>query len=450
YSFRENEIFGAILTGSASWNCPNFDYEQFKRDYGFLFYGFQNDHLEIFYDMFTQLSESTSLYYKIGILLPSLFYTYLFKHPFPSKKYRSSCKNYKLLGFIGEKYLEIHSQLKPIVRFEQENYEYIGYSAELAKYLKEKIDISENTSKILNRRNSTKEEIANIISNLNYIKDKFNYLKLKYEKLWLRAAKRPCLDFNLKLFDFIINCYHEKISQLKQGIFFEDPYIKSEWIWANEKLCPPQPRLFRKIFQINGSVKKAVLQGTACDHMKVYLNSEFIGEFFSRFSLSILPIYNRIKVFDITEYLKVGTNIITVEAYNYEGFKGAINIFGQILLDDNSIQEIYSNQTWLCSKTDELNNSDWKMLDYDDSDWKKVKSYGRPPNLNGDIFKPDLLAGQISLTQDYFGLQSFFFNSLKILTGYFYGGIKRILGFILVKLIKSIINLIIKRLKPFD
>ncbi|MFX1267414.1 MAG: family 20 glycosylhydrolase, partial [Promethearchaeota archaeon] len=450
YSFRENEIFGAILTGSASWNCPNFDYEQFKRDYGFLFYGFQNDHLEIFYDMITQLSESTSLYYKIGILLPSLFYTYLFKHPFPSKKYRSSCKNYKLLGFIGEKYLEIHSQLKPIVRFEQENYEYIGYSAELAKYLKEKIDISENTSKILNRRNSTKEEIANIISNLNYIKDKFNYLKLKYEKLWLRAAKRPCLDFNLKLFDFIINCYHEKISQLKQGIFFEDPYIKSEWIWANEKLCPPQPRLFRKIFQINGSVKKAVLQGTACDHMKVYLNSEFIGEFFSRFSLSILPIYNRIKVFDITEYLKVGTNIITVEAYNYEGFKGAINIFGQILLDDNSIQEIYSNQTWLCSKTDELNNSDWKMLDYDDSDWKKVKSYGRPPNLNGDIFKPDLLAGQISLTQDYFGLQSFFFNSLKILTGYFYGGIKRILGFILVKLIKSIINLIIKRLKPFD
>ena len=450
YSLRENEIFGAVLTGSASWNCPNFDYEQFKQNFGFLFYGLQSNFLEIFYDMISQLSESTSLYYKIGILLPSLFYTYLFKHPFPSKKYKSSFKNYKKLGFIGEKYLDIYSQLKPFVRFEQENFEYIEYSVELAKYLKKKIEISENTSKFLNKQNITKEEIANIISNLNYIKDKFNYLKLKYEKLWLRAAKRPCLDFNLKLFDFIINCYHEKIKQLNQGIFFEDPYIKSEWIWVNEKLCPPQPRFFRKVFQIKSSVKKAVLQGTACNHMKIFLNSKFVGEVFGRFSLSILPIYNRIKVFDIMEYLKAGTNILTIEAYNYEGFKGAINISGQILLNDNSIQEIYSDQTWLCSKTVILNKFEWKMVDYDDSDWKKVKSYGRPPNLNGDIFKPDLLAGQISLTQDYFGLQSFFFNSLKILTGYFYRGIKRILGFILVKLIKSIINLIIKRLKPFD
>ncbi|MFX1295434.1 MAG: family 20 glycosylhydrolase [Promethearchaeota archaeon] len=450
YSLRENEIFGAVLSGSASWSCENFDYDQFKRNFGFLFYGLQSNFLKTFNDMFSQLSKSTSLYYKIGILLPSLFYTYLFKHPFPSKRYRSSCKNNKKLGSIGEKCLDLSIQLKPFVRFEQENFEYIEYSAELAKYLKEKIEISENTSIMLKKRNITKEEIANIISNLNYIKGKFNYLKLKYEKLWLRAAKRPCLDFNLKLFDFIINCYHEKINQLNQGVFFEDPYIKSEWIWVNEKLCPLQPRFFRKVFLINDSVKKAMLQGIACNHMKIFLNSTFVGEVFSRFSLSILPIYNRVKVFDITEYLKVGRNIITIEAYNYEGFKGAINIFGQILLNDNTIQEIYSNQTWLCSKTDRLNNFDWKMLDYDDSDWKKAKSYGRPPNLNGDIFITDLLDGQISLTQDYFGLQSFFFNSLKILTGYFYGRLKRILGFILVKLIKSLIKLIIKGLKPFD
>lgn len=450
YSLRENEIFGAVLTGSASWNCLNFDYNQFKMSFGFLFYGLQNNFLKMFNDMFSQLSQSTSLYYKIGILLPSLFYTYLFKHPFPSKKYKSSCKNYKSLGFVGEKCLDLSAQLNPFIKFERENFEYIEFSAELAKYLKEKIEISENTSMILNNPNPKKEEITHIISNLNYIKDKFNYLKLKYEKLWLRAAKRPCLDFNLKLFDFIIKCYHEKIEQLNEGINFKDPYIKSEWIWVNEKLCPLQPRFFRKVFLINDSVKKAMLQGIACNYMKIFLNSKFVGEVFSRFSLSILPIYNRVKVFDITEYLKVGRNIITVEAYNYEGFKGAINIFGQILLDDNSIQEIYSNQTWICSKASRTNNFDWKILDYDDSDWKKVKSYGRPPNLNGDIFTPDLLDGQISLTQDYFGLQSFFFNSLKILTGYFYGRLKRILGLILVKLIKSIIKLIIKRLKPFD
>lgn len=450
YSLRENEIFGALLTGSSSWNCLNFNYDQFIMNFGFLFYGLQDSYLNIFNKMFSQLSQSTSLYYKIGILLPSLFYTYLFKHPFPSKKYKSSCKNYKRLGLIGEECLNLSAQLKPFIKFELENFKYIEFSAELAKYLKEKIEISENTSKMLNKSNPRKEEITDIISNLNYIKDRFNYLKLKYERLWLRAAKRPCLDFNLKLFDFIIKCYHEKIEQLNQGISFEDPYIKSEWIWVNEKLCPLQPRFFRNVFLINDSVKKAVLQGTASNHMKIYLNSKYVGEVFGRFSLSILPIYNRIKIFDITEYLKVGANIISIEAYNYEGFKGAINLFGQILLNDNTIQEIYTHQTWICSKTGGLNNNDWKTVDYNDSDWKKVKSYGRPPNLNGDIFKPDLLNGQISLTQDYFGLQSFFFNSLKILTGYFYGRLKRIFGFILVKLIKSLIKLIIKRLKPFD
>jgi len=50
------------------------------------------------------------------------------------------------------------------------------------------------------------------------------------------------------------------------------------------------------------------------------------------------------------------------------------------------------------------------MLEYSDVEWNTSKSYGRPPNLNGDIFKPDLLNGEISITQDYFGFESYFSN----------------------------------------
>ena len=109
-------------------------------------------------------------------------------------------------------------------------------------------------------------------------------------------------------------------------------------------------------------------------------------------------------------YLKEGKNIITIEAYNYDNYKGAINIYGQILSQTATVSEIITDSTWLCKATKSLETNDWQKLDFKENGWKPAKSYGRPPKLNGDIFTPNLLEGEISDTQDYFGIEGYMSN----------------------------------------
>jgi hypothetical protein len=410
YSFRENEIFGAILNGAVAWNTLNFEYSKFKSDYGFLFYGIERSSLDKFNKMFSLLSKSAKYYYRVSVLLPPLFFTYLFKHPFPAKRFKSPFESYKKLGELGERCLEIYHQIKSQILFEADNFEYLGFAAELAIVLKDKIDISQKVSDILNKSEVSQIDLDFAVSNINKIKDKIIYIKNNFERLWLRAAKSPCLGQILKLFDFLIHAYEKKIDQLSSNIFFKDPYLESEWIWTANKNNSANPRYFRKTINMKKPIKKAIVQAIACNHMKIYVNNHYVGQVLSRYSMSILPIVLRVRIFDITELLKEGENLIAIEAYYYDGYKGGINIFGQILLDDNTILEILSDKTWLCQNKAIGSTQEWLKLKYDDSNWDNAFSLGRPPNLNGDIFKPDLLNGEISDTQDYFGIIGYMSN----------------------------------------
>ena len=404
YSFRENEIFNPILTAAISWTFESFDYDDFKSEFGFLFYGIEKESLKKFNEMFTLLSSSASLYYRVNIRLPPFFFTYLFKHPFPAKKYEPSFKNYRELGTLASKCLMLYDEIKPKVLYESDNFEYIEYGAELAKFLCIKTDLSLKISKALENPILDEELMEVLISEIKDIKDKLTDLRVNYEKLWLRAAKRPCLDSVIELFDLLLKSYTEKIIQIREGIRHVNPFLESEWIWTDESPAPDHPVYFRKVIDVNQPVRKVVIQGMACEHMKISLNEEMIGEVKSRFSLSPLPINLRVKIFDVSEKLKEGKNILAIEAYDYEGFKGAINLYGQCILKDGSVQEILSDSSWVCNCDKIFETNDWLKLEYDDSNWSPVLSHGPPPNLNGDINKPNLLKGERSVTQDYFGI----------------------------------------------
>lgn len=444
YSFRENEIFGAVMSAALSWNTLVFDFDLFIRMYGFLFYGIEVEKVNDFYDLFKLLSSSADNYYfKIAfmklVLIPPPYFTHVFKHPFTREKSLPAFSGYRKLGIIGEKSLELYNKIKPLVLFERQNFEYLEYGAELAKITKDKIELSLKTSKVLRNPEHTDEETSELINALESMKEQFLTLKEKFEKLWLRAAKRPCLDVILKRFDYLIKAYDEKISQMKKNVNFLDPYLPSEWIWATEKTCPKEPRYLRHIFELPGPVKKAVLQGIACNYMKVYVNGQEIGDVSSRLSLSILPIINRVRTWDITKLLNPGKNIIALEAYNFEGFKGAINIYGQIALQNSSdIITIISDKSWLTKKSETYDNENWKLLEFDTSTWKPAKSYGRPPTFNGDIYTPDLLNGEKSDTQDYFGMEGYLYNLASMFLGSFGAN-----------LIKPLIPKIVKALKPY-
>ncbi len=410
YSLRENEIFGGILSNSIAWNVNEFNYDQFIKDHGFLFHGFLKEDIELYHEMFKKLSNSVHLYYRLSISFPPLFFTYFFKHPFPVKKIAPLFENYKKLGQVARECLEIQKKLQPRLLLEKNHFEYLQFSARLALFLEKKIDLSVKISELLNELYIQEEELDILIFNLNKIKEELIQIRHDYERLWLRAAKRPCLDNILDLFDFLIRTYEEKVTQIKNGIYFVNPYLESEWIWTTEKQHPLHPRYFRKKFSTDKPIKKAMIQCIAHNYMKVHVNGHFIGQVLSRYSMSILPIINRVKVFDITPYLKKGENILSVEAYNFDGYKGAINVFGQIQFEDNEVMEIHSDPSWKCHTGIVLKEKDWTTLKFNDEQWKSSFSHGPPPNLNGDIFKPNLLKGEKSFTQDYFGIESYLSN----------------------------------------
>lgn len=439
YSLRENTIFGALLTGDIAWNTPAFDYEEFKKKFGFLFYGLMKESLEDFYQLFTSLSSSSEYYYRFKFLklLPPFFYVYFFKHPFIKEKYNAPFSKHKELGEMAEMCLEFYEKIQASVLFEQENFEYLQFGAELAKYLGDKIEISRKVSELYNNEERTPQDINKIIEDLKYIREKIRYLMVRYELLWTRAAEKPCLDVILDRFTFLIDCYDTQIEKLTNKQFEMGKYLPSEWIWANEKKCPPKPRYFKKTIELSEKPKKAVLQAMGCNHLKLYINGELIGEVISRFSMSILPIINRVKSFDITENLNKGRNVIAVEAYNYEGYKGAINLYGKLQLDKEII-EVCTDKSWISNKKEEYQNTNWSFLDYDVSNWKKVKSYGTAPHLNGDLFVPDILEGEVSNTQDWFGVQGYFYNALDIFP-----------IAVIKPLVKKLLPLLIKILKPF-
>ena len=89
---------------------------------------------------------------------------------------------------------------------------------------------------------------------------------------------------------------------------FVVPIVEADYTGSFEDCHLPTP------------IKKAMIQCIAHNYMKVHVNGHFIGQVLSRYSMSILPIINRVKVFDITPYLKKGENILSVEAYNFDGY----------------------------------------------------------------------------------------------------------------------------------
>ncbi len=411
YSFRETELFGLILTGAVSWTFLNFDYSDFISRYGYIFFGINKKYLSKFHQMFTLLSSSASSYYKDSTFISPSFYSHLFRHPFPFEKFSTSIRNYKKLYNIANQSLELYDELKSKVIFEPQNFKYIQFNAELAHYLAEKLDLSQEVSDSLQKLGVVKEIHELIIPKLQEFIIKTEYMKMRYEKLWYKAVKRPSLPKILKLFDFLINCYKQKIEQIKTNVHFTDPFLMSEWIWINDPEESTSPIFFRKTIEILEPINNAVIQCIAGNYMKIYLNNEFLGDVYSRFSLSPLPIELRVKTFDITKLLKEGENVLAIEAWNFEGEKGGINIYGQNKLKYNRIQHITSDNWWVCSRNSQ-ETDEWRSLNYDDSDWEPVKSYGRPPNFNGDIYKPNLLEGDISNTQDNFGIE----NWINVLT----------------------------------
>lgn len=154
--------------------------------------------------------------------------------------------------------------------------------------------------------------------------------------------------------------------------------------------------LARKTFVLDGEAADAVLDITADDSYKLYINGHFVGQgpaqgnYFHYF-------YNR---FDVTPYLKPGRNVIAVHVYyqglvcrafnsgDYrQGLIAELTVDGQLIANTDSTWKVeraneYTDGGIIGYLTQYLENIDnrlkrkgWRETEYDDSDWMQATEH---------------------------------------------------------------------------
>lgn len=146
--------------------------------------------------------------------------------------------------------------------------------------------------------------------------------------------------------------------------------------------------MFRKRFQISGKVKKAVLDISADDYYKLYVNGVYVTQGPAN-SYAFCYYYNQV---DLTDYLQEGENIIAVHVY-YQGLVNRAYNSGDYR--QGMIAELWTDgvqlldSKWKCHTMEEYGYSKtigydtqfdeiidnrkkcltWKAINFDDSDW---------------------------------------------------------------------------------
>ncbi len=423
HNLRENNIYGAILSGTASWTISKVDYNSFIKDLGYCFFGLKElRDINDFHYIFFSLTDINKFYRNIPSIAFQNFYNFLYRHPFYDESLKPNCKNYKKILSITEEITNKFIDLKGKISINPEYLPYIEYSLKIAQLFAEKDEFKLKINSKLKDYESgaipsnIKEEVS---KNLKEFKNKIQDLSIEYERLWKLCAKEPNLQYPLTKFKNLYKFVEEKETQIENKITFISPLLPSAYIWTNERISHPKLRYFRKEFNIEGKILEAKIQVIIDNFGYVSVNGEYVGSVSSRFSLSILPLKNSIRVFDIKPYLQKGNNIIEIEANHYLESRGSLNVFMEYLEEksDKSIQnhEIISDSTWLYAfKKNAV-----------DKNWKKVKVLGYSPKVNSYIYKPSLIDGEKSYTEDSFGLKSNLYFISHLLFGKFIARIIR-------------------------
>lgn len=406
-NLREWNYFGYLVTAEAAWAPQQWDPERFKKNFAYFFYGLQDNAI-------IEALENLNIYNDLNWIYPAKFYAHMWRHPFPSKNIKPKVKKLNLVQVKSEKALEIINTLKSKVEKNADNLDYLEYAAKLGIYLARKYKIPKEVQNQLNRGEG-KYNPGDLMGKISQLRDEFLSMRNQYRELWLRCAKPNGLDILLEKFNSALFFYSEKIQEIENGIIWTDPLIKSEFITAPKRVKIGHPIFLRRKFIIKKPVKSCHIQGMCDMEMRLYLNEEKIGEIISKMALSVEAIRHRIQLFDITDKIKLGTNIICAECHSYLSSRVAGNIYIEIEYHNGEKEIILSNSEW---KANYLHDLNWLQTDFDDSNWLNAKSLGAPPKISGHVTKPIISLGLRSQDLYYYAPDVFIQESYPFLPSF--------------------------------
>ncbi len=389
-ALRELNYYGYGWAAECAWNPTNADLVSFEQKFFMDFYGL--DETDAIRSVYALLNNPANQYH----------WYELWRHPMlpnrdnmvhevrvPLIQRMQSIKT--TMPFV----LSLLEKLKSNVTRNADHLRNLEFVAKLNLWFAKKIETQERVKLAVRLADSTtvREELAKKISSLaENIVSSLTDVKADFQKVWAMSNKPQNIDRLLQRYDRQISYWNELRNQVQRGDFVFSPEIKSQWIYHPEvnDSVQVQHAWFRRSFELPGAIRSAKLQLMGDSWVKLYVNGKSVGEVYARGSLSLMVEMERAKIFDIAPFLNDSTNIIAVEANNFEEHGSAgTNICGEIVTSDGMIFPLRSDTTWVA--VDSL-VAGWNKNTYTNS-WRR---HAIQLKKSVPIVAPDLSTGRTS------------------------------------------------------
>ncbi len=233
-------------------------------------------------------------------------------------------------------------------------------------------------------------QIKTIIDNKEIIYEKVVSDKMNYT-FDIKIESRSLISFQIKLWDENDNEGEwSEINWFEIGLLSKDDW-KAKWIAGNYKVDKKKRYpvdCFRKEFKIS-EIKQARLYISACGLYEARINNHKTGAFIFAPGATDYRVRAQYQTYDVTELLKNGNNVITVELADgwyrgSSGSKGRVNTYGtqtkfiaqlEILKKDGTNQTIITDDSWNWSNDGPIEFADLK--DGEMVDARKIPSYSK-------------------------------------------------------------------------
>ncbi|MFZ4620342.1 MAG: glycoside hydrolase family 20 zincin-like fold domain-containing protein [Bacteroidota bacterium] len=390
-ALRELNYYGYAWTAECAWNPLTADQRSFDQKFFTDFFGTeQTEDIRTAYALLTEPSNQFHWYE-------------IWRHPLlPTREDMIWEKRVPLIqrmqSINSTMPLVLHSierASKNITR-NTDHLQYLSFVARLNLWFATKIEAQEQIRLLLKDTVSTRTDIAARSSVIcKRVTDELSKVRSEFETVWHTTNKTPSLELLMKRYDRQA-AYWNEIAEKIQRTSAIDPILSSQWIYhprilSTVKDSNSAPKaFFRKNIVLGKNNRSAKVQLIGDSRSVLYVNGKRVGDVTARRSLSLTVENQRAKIYDILPFLNDSSNVIAVEAQNYqENGSAGVNIYGEIAGSDGTVQIIGTDGSW--TVTDSA-PADWNTSQFKANAWQSaaVKKYPLP------VVAPNLLTGRTS------------------------------------------------------
>ncbi len=385
-ALRELNYYGYAWTAECAWNPLQVNLQSFDSKFFHSFFGKEENEMRAVYAI---LSNPANQFHWFEVwrhpILPNRD-DMVWEKRLPLIQRMQSIRS--SMPFVQQ----LLSEAKGTIKKNNDHLQYLMFVTKLNLWFADKIEAQEKIKLLLKDTVKTKNEITMQVSSFcKNIVDELASVRAEFEKVWLLTNRPQNIDRLLLRYDRQAAYWNELAEQIQHGDSVISPQLKSQWIYhpkSNSGLkdsLQQSKAFFRKTIVLQNNVRSAKVQMLGDTWTKLYVNGKIVGEVSARRSLSLLVEMERAKIFDILPFLNDSSNVIAVESQNFQekGFAG-VNICGEVVGQNGSIQTIMSDTSWVVS---DVSQNGWNLYAFNAVTWPLAvaKNYGVPivaPNLS--------------------------------------------------------------------